>query len=38
MTSVATYLLHFIEFFSSDEVGWWPRIIWSMGICFYVWR
>ena len=37
MTSVAMYLLHFIKFFSSDKVGWWSGIVWSVGIGLYIW-
>ena len=36
MMSVVPDLLHFIELFSSNEVRWWPRIIWSMGISLYI--
>ena len=30
--SVVSNLLHFIESFSSNEVRWRSRIVWSMGI------
>ena len=34
--SVVLDLLHFVIFFSSDEVRWRSRIVWSMGISFYI--
>ena len=37
MTSVVPDLLHFVELFSSDEVRRWSRIVWSVGLSFYVW-
>ena len=36
MMLVVSDLLHFIEFFSTNEVRWWSRIIWSVSIGFLV--
>ena len=36
MTSVASYLLHFVFRFSRHKVRWWSGIVGSMRVCFDV--
>ena len=36
MTLMVLNLLHFVEFFPSNEVRWRSRIVWSMGIGLYI--
>ena len=36
MMLVVSNLLHFIDFFSTNEVRWWSRIVQSMSIGFSV--
>ena len=37
MTSVASYLLHFVFRFARDKVRWWSGVVGSMGVCLDVW-